>query len=256
MTQERRTEDGARLGDSHGHVSVSTERTGEGTVYRAEPRVTATAVPAMTAAPMTAPAPVIDRHTETFPPRDKIRWGPVLAGLVTTVASMLLLSVLGLAIGASAFEVTSDGSDVGMAAAIWTAASALISFFLGGWVAGKTASVHGTEHGLLNGFMVGATALALILWLTSTGLGNLLGGLGTNIGDIAAVGASQVSGSEASNAADQARTQAVQAYDEARNGAWGTFAGLALALGAATVGGLLGHKTRHDHSRGAVADAG
>jgi hypothetical protein len=38
----------------------------------------------------------------------------------------------------------------------------------------------------------------------------------------------------------------VARYDEARNGAWGTLGGLVLALAAAAVGGLAGHKSR-DH---------
>jgi len=245
VSERRVTSPGNRVADGNSHVDVTVQRTGEGTVYRAEPRSTVVneSTTFERSTPVMAPTPAA-------PARDKIRWGPIFAGLMTTIVSMLVLSVLGLAIGLSAFEVTSDGSDVGTAAAIWTALSALISFFLGGWVAGKTASVHGDDNALLNGLMVGATALALILWLTSTGLGNLLGGLGTNIADIARVGQDQVQSGQATGAADQARQTAVNAYDEARNSAWGTLAGLVLALGAAAVGGVVGHKSRHDHTRG------
>lgn len=196
---------------------------------------------------------VIDRQTTVTPPRDRIRWGPVLAGLIAAIAMLFVLSVLGLAIGLSAFEVTSDGSDVGSAAAIWGAVIGLIAFFFGGWVTGRTAAIFKDENALLNGFMVAATALALILWLTSTGVGNLLGGIGSNVADIARVGTEQVQSGRvdpnqaqgaAADAAAQARQAAVESYDEARDGAWGTLLGLVLAIGAAMAGSFLGHRMK------------
>jgi len=227
----------ARMSD--GSMNVTTERTGEGAVYRAEPRAVATE------------HTLVESRTTATPNRDTLRWGPVLAGLMTTIASMLFLTVLGLAVGLSALEPGDSGRVVGTSAAIWSAISALISFLLGGWVAGRTAGIYKPEHALLNGFMVGATALALILWLISSGVGNLFGTLGTNIGDIAQLGAQTVDSTDvnnaqnaAQNAADTVRSRAVDSYDEARNSAWGTLGGLALALGAATVGGLAGFKSK------------
>lgn len=248
MTQRRVTKPTSGASDGDGHVNVTVENTGEGTVYRAEPRYPRTTTPVM------HETNVIDRHTTVSPRRDKIRWGPVLAGLVTTIASMLVLTVLGLAIGLSVFEPASDGNDVGMAAAIWSGLSALVSFLLGGYVAGKTASVHGDDNGLLNGLMVGATGLALTLWLASMGVGNLLGGIGSNIDEIARVGRDNFANIDANATAESARQSAVNAYDDARNGAWGTLAGMLLALGASAAGGLLGHKSRHEHTDTAYED--
>ena len=239
MTQRRVTDTTPGVGTEH--VDVTVENTGEGTVYRAEPRYAA--------ARTVTDTPVIERRGVFTPPRDRIRWGPVLAGLVTTLASMLVLTVLGLAIGLSVFEPTSDGGDVGTAAAIWSALSALVSFLLGGWVAGKTAGVRGDDNALLNGFMVGAAALALTLWLASMGVGNLLGGIGNNIDEIARVGRDQFANVDTQATAQNARNTATDAYDEARNGAWGTLAAMALALGASTVGGLLGHRSQDHHTK-------
>ena len=239
MTQRRVTDTTPGVGTEH--VDVTVENTGEGTVYRAEPRYTATRTVTDT--------PVFERRGVFTPPRDRLRWGPVLAGLVTTLASMLVLTVLGLAIGLSVFEPTSDGSDVGTAAAIWSALSALVSFLLGGWVAGKTAGVRGDDNALLNGFMVGASALALTLWLASMGVGNLLGGIGNNIDEIARVGRDQFAAVDTQATAQNAENTAVQAYDDARHGAWGTLAGMVLALGAAALGGLLGHRSQDHHTK-------
>ena len=59
--------------------------------------------------------------------KDRVRWGPILAGLLTTIASMLILTVLGLAIGLSAFE-PGEGDGLGTAAGIWGAVSAVVAF--------------------------------------------------------------------------------------------------------------------------------
>jgi len=198
----------------------------------------------------------------TLEVKNRVQWGPIMAGLLSTITSLLVLTVLGLAIGASAFEPRTSGESIGTAAAIWGAASAILSFLIGGWVAAKTAAVGGPGSGLINGLMVGATALALILYLTGSGLGNLFGTVGNNIGDIANVAQDQaqtqgVSTQDAQNQAQQAQGQIQDAqtnaentvrssFDEVRNSAWGTLAGLLLALGAAGLGGLLGHNKRRD----------
>ncbi|MDQ3043754.1 MAG: hypothetical protein M3R06_01195 [Chloroflexota bacterium] len=190
-----------------------------------------------------------------MPVRNRVQWGPIMAGLLTTIATMIVLTILGLAIGASAFDPSDDGSTIGTAAGIWGAISAIIAFFVGGMVAAKTAAVGGPGSGMINGFMVGATALALILYLTSTGLGNLLGTVGTNIGEIAnlaqeATQSGTVDPAQAQDAAQDAvadvNISAQDAFDTTQDSAWGTLLGIVLALGAATVGGFVGHNERRD----------
>lgn len=182
--------------------------------------------------------------------KNRVQWGPIVAGLLTTIATMLVLTVLGLAIGASVLDPNDSGDGIGTAAGIWGGISAILSFLLGGWVAAKSAAVGGPGSGLLNGFMVGAAALALILWLTGSGLGSLFGVIGNNIGDIANVaqdeGVSTTDIEQETTDADQAVDDATDAFADAEEGAWGTLGGLLLALGSATVGGLLGHNKRQD----------
>ena len=183
--------------------------------------------------------------------RNRVQWGPILAGLLAGVAALVVLTVLGLAIGTSAFE-PGKTHGLGTAAGIWGAVSAVIAFLLGGWVAAKTAAVPGRGTGMINGLMVGATALALILYLTTSGVGNLLGTIGNNIGDIANVvqdnsgTTTQDAQGQAQNAADQAKTAVQQNYDSAKKGAWSTLAGLVLALAASAIGGMLGYNQRRE----------
>lgn len=181
---------------------------------------------------------------DAFLRRDRVRWGPIIAGLVTTIATMLVLTLLGLAVGMSAFEPTDAGAnEVSTAAAIWGAVSALVAFFLGGWVAAKSSAVDGDASGALNGFLVGAAALALLIWLIGIGLGNLFGAVSNNLGDIINLGTeANVTAPEGTDVA----ATATENYDEARNSAWGTLAGVVLALAAATVGGWIGHNERSE----------
>lgn len=194
-------------------------------------------------------------------PKNAVQWGPILAGVATAIAVMLVLTVLGLAIGAAAFEPRDSGQSMGTFASIWGAASAIISFFLGGWMAAKTASVVGKGSALFNGFTVGAVVLILVLYLTSTGLGNLFGTVGNNLGDIANLVQQQASDQgvtsqdaqqQAQQAAQTARANADQAFNTVRDASWGTLAGLILALAAATIGGLVGANSRYDLRERAV----
>lgn len=197
--------------------------------------------------------------------RNRVQWGPIAAGILTALGTLLLLTVLGLAVGSSAFEPGTDASDWGTGAGIWGAISAIIALCLGGWVAAKTAAVGGRFGGLMNGLMVGLGTILLLLWLTTTGLSNLLGFLGNNIADITSVAAETTvggdvvdattdttTGADVEDAATDAQTSVTDAatsettYDRVSAGAWGTFVALLLALGAAALGGLLGFNRRSD----------
>lgn len=83
------------------------------------------------------------REHDAVQVKNRVQFGPIIAGVLTTIVTMLILTVLGLAIGASALEPREAGDALGMGAAIWGIVSAVISFFLGGWVAAKTAAVAG-----------------------------------------------------------------------------------------------------------------
>lgn len=155
----------------------------------------------------------------------------------------IYLSVLGLAVGSTAFSPRSANQHVTTGAAIWGVISALIAFFLGGWVAAKSAAVGGAGSGILNGLVVGCAILVLVLWLTGTGIGALLGTVSGNIGDIAKLATGSNAQQSVAQRAQQA-TKAVtpqEAFKTAKDAAWGTLLGLVLPLIAAALGGWVGH---------------
>lgn len=196
------------------------------------------------------------RHADAVQVKNRVQIGPIVAGVLTAIATMLILSVLGLAIGASALEPRDVNEQLGTGALIWGIISAVIAFFLGGWVAAKTAAVSGAGSGLINGLMVGAAIIAIVLWLTGSGVSALLGTLGSNIGDIVNVAQDQgATTQEAQQQAEETQQQAQeqleqvdpnQAFETVRDSAWGTLAGLVVPLAAAGLGGLAGHNQRDE----------
>lgn len=160
--------------------------------------------------------------------RDSTRWGPIWAGLVTTLTTFLLLQLLAIGIG-----LVGIGPEQG-AGGIVPAILGLIAFFVGGLVAGMTSAVRGAMPGLVNGFLVWALGVVAILLLSSLGLGQIFGALGSVVGQVGVLQNVQQGGVNAPN------VDPAQIADAARTAALGAFVGLILAAGAAMVGGLIG----------------
>ena len=128
--------------------------------------------------PHTAP-PVVARtlpaaaqlDVDVVTPVDRVRWGPILAGLFAALATLAVLAILGLAIGASAFTPGDQGSTFGLGAGIWGAVSTLLAFGVGGWIAARTAAVRGRSSGILNGAMVWFVAIPLLIYALGAGIG-------------------------------------------------------------------------------------
>ena len=141
--------------------------------------------------------------------RDRVRWGPVWAGLVTTFTVFLLLALLAHGLGLLAnIGGTTSGASTWVIAII-----GLIAFFVGGYVAESTASVRDHNAGMLNGFMVWALGTTLILAFSLFGLRTIFGVVGIIVAQLVATG-------------------------------WGAFFSLLIAAIAATVGGMLAGEGR------------
>jgi hypothetical protein len=179
--------------------------------------------------------------------RNRVQWGPILAGLATAIGTLVILTVLGIAVGASVLDRNDPAEEIGTGAAVWGAASLVVAFFLGGLVAAKSAAVAGPGTGMLNGLMVGFAGLVVVLWLTAFGLGNLFGVIGANLQDIADVIQGTGTGTgDVQSQASQAGEQLRASFDEVRDAAWLTLACIILPLAASAFGGWLAHNTRRD----------
>ena len=212
--------------------------------------------------------PAVEVDVAEVPLRDRIRWGPIIAGVVTAFAVLLFLTVLGLALGISALGGDDDPQTWGTAAGIWGGLSLLVAFFFGGWMAARAAATLSESDGPLNGFITGAATLLLLLWLATTALTGALGFFATTVSNLAGAAAPVAMEAvdqgavppEAQTAVDEAAENpeaavptevagaAQQAADTASEaagpGAWGTTIAIILAIGAATLGGMVGRNER------------
>ena len=204
------------------------------------------------------------------PMRDRIRWGPIIAGVVTAFAVLLFLTVLGIALGLSALGGDDGARTWGTAAGIWGGLTLLLAFFAGGWIAARSAATMSDSDGPLNGFITGAATLLLLLWLATTALTGALGFFASTVSDLAgatapaameaveqgavqvppaaedaATGAAQDPAAAVPPEAQEAAGAAAQTASEAAGpGAWGTTIAIILAIAAATLGGMVGRNER------------
>lgn len=121
---------------------------------------------------------VIDDRTELLAPlRLHASWPAIIAGLMSALAIVWLLTLLGTAIGASILDETdADVSDEGfsLGAIIWMVFAGLAGFFVGGLVTGRLCGQDDDQAGLLHGVAMWGTASMLILLLSVWGVSGLL----------------------------------------------------------------------------------
>ncbi|MBD2740984.1 hypothetical protein [Coleofasciculus sp. FACHB-1120] len=180
---------------------------------------------------------------------DRVRWGPIFAGIVTALASQLILSALGAAIGAT--NISGSGAprtyadDVGRAVGIWSIISLFLSLLIGSWVAARASGPMNRNTAMLNGAILWATTLALSSWLLASGISGTFGILGANAGEIAnqvQQGAVNVPNNPPNVTAQQARDIA----GATAKAGWSFTIGSLLGLAASLIGSSIGARTpRH-----------
>ena len=153
---------------------------------------------------------------------DMIRWGAIWAGMISAFATMISLGVLGLAVGLAAAP-TANPNQLGTSSAIWGIVVALVSFFVGGWLAGRTSSFRGTFAGFIMGSVFWSLSLVLVTLLTAIGVGGVLGAV---LGTFGNLNLNITPGT----------------VGTAQNVAIGTFIGLVVTYAVAVFGGILGAK--------------
>jgi hypothetical protein len=159
---------------------------------------------------------------------DRIRWGSVWTGALTTLSVFIVLQLLFFALGwlDLGFD---DNADTSLRAIV-SGALALIAFFLGGAAAGASALWHRANDGMVNGVVTWAVTVLAVLALALIGGGALLGSL-------ADVATQFVDLRNAGTGIDLAA-----ATENARHTAGWAALGLGLTMIAAALGGSIGAK--------------
>jgi hypothetical protein len=132
----------------------------------------------------------------SFPFANRISWAAILAGAVLTLAIQLMLSLLGVGVGAATINPNAGQnamSGLGAGSILWLIFSSIIALFVGGCVAGRLSGFTKRVDGLIHGAVVwGATTLVTLYFLTSAA-GGLISGAAGMVGGIASAG-SQIVG--------------------------------------------------------------
>ena len=152
-------------------------------------------------------------------PFARISWGAVFAGAIIALATQLVLTLIGTAIGlATLSPATGDGpsgTSLGMGAAAWLVLSSLISLFFGGYIAAR---LGGTFNGWLHGLTTWGTVTLMTVLLLTTAAGGLIG-TASGLANFAVTNSDKASGMQLSPAlqqqVDQLKTRSGQAADQA-----------------------------------------
>ena len=133
--------------------------------------------------------------------RSRISWGAVLAGAVVAVATTLLLSLLGAAMGAGSIRpldtTSTDLANLGIGAAIWEIINLALSMAFGGYVAARLSGTHSHLDAELHGVTVWGVAVLLGSVLLAQAVSGLIGVVGQGAGSVvshAVAGAGTISG--------------------------------------------------------------
>ena len=177
---------------------------------------------------------------------DRVRWGPIFAGLAIALSTQLVLSAIGAAIGsnniAGSGAPRSDAGGVGTAVGVWSIISLLISLFIGGWMTARTCGPMNRNTALLNGAVLWAATLAVSAWLLSSGVSGAFGVVGANAGEM--INQAQQNGVNVP--ANTPTVTAQQTRDIASNVSkvgWSFSLGSLLGLAAALTGSASGART-------------
>lgn len=209
----------------------------------------------------------------------RVSWGSVIAGVILSLITYIILSVLGAAIGTSVLSPLSRPNPLqgfGFGSGAYLIVMTVIAVFVGSYFAGRCAPVLGWLHGLL--------AWAVMILMVVYGATSLVGSAVSAAGSVAATGATvgaaagqsgtagdmansvtqRVQGAVASATAEasspQAEADARQAADTAARGvaraSWFSFAALIVGAVISIVSGQAGfrHQPPFEEAGGASLD--
>lgn len=114
----------------------------------------------------------------------RIRWSAVFAGLAIGMATEMLLTLLGLAVGAWSIDLqeAQPARGVPLGTGIWTALSVFIAALIGGYTTARLAGITLRSDGMYHGAVVWAVSWLVLAWLTTTALSFMVGGLFNALG--------------------------------------------------------------------------
>lgn len=119
---------------------------------------------------------VLMRANGIFP---LMNWSSIFAGLVAGLATYILLTLMGVATGLSAMDVTARGAGVDNISTwttAWSGVAMLVSAFVGGYVAARMSGLRRKLDGIMHGVVVWGATTLLFVALSASATAKVFGG--------------------------------------------------------------------------------
>lgn len=116
-----------------------------------------------------------------------VSWGAIFAGFVSALSIIFLLNLLGIGIGFASINPLEESNPLeglSWGTIIWWVLSNLIALFVGGMIAGRLAGHTDKMDGALHGALAWGLYTILSLYLITTAVGNVFGGLTSTAGSL------------------------------------------------------------------------
>ncbi|MBB3458681.1 hypothetical protein FHT86_007007 [Rhizobium sp. BK313] len=127
---------------------------------------------------------------------NKVSWGAVFAGVAVALVVQLLLNLLGAGIGAAVIDPAANdnpsAATLSVTTAVWFVVSGLIASFIGGYIASRLSGRPRRSTGALHGVTSWAVTTLVVVYLLTTSVGALVGGVFAGLGGIVATAGSTV----------------------------------------------------------------
>jgi len=107
-----------------------------------------------------------------------VNWSAVWSGALASIAVILVLGLIGIAIGAHLLTPEHrvvDLKKMGFGTLAFSVCSSFLAFVVGGWVAGKVAGIWRAESAMLHGAIAWLVAVPALVALAGLGAGTSLG---------------------------------------------------------------------------------
>jgi hypothetical protein len=171
-----------------------------------------------------------------------VSWSAVWVGALTALAALLIIGLIGLAVGGHVIGPSSrilSWREFGLLALAFSVGGAFFSFVAGGWASARLAGILRAEPAMLHGAMVWLVTVPMLLILAGFGSSNLLGrwygGLGGTPVWVQAPAPKAALVAEN----DAAKKEVEEAAQATRNSALGALTALLLGLIGNVIGGWL-----------------
>ena len=151
---------------------------------------------------MTEPVSVAHVHaSDAADPRlnaafNKVSWGAIFASVVVALVVQLLLNLLGAGIGAAVIDPASSdnpsAATLSVSTGVWFVVSGIIASFVGGYIASRLSGRPVRYTGALHGVTAWAVTTLVVIYLLTTSVGVLIGGVFSGLGGIVSSAGSTV----------------------------------------------------------------